>query len=218
MLNCEIFFMLVNIHYICTTKILLCHIMLTERQEEIINKSIEIIATQGIQRLTIKNLSGDIGISEPAIYRHFKSKTDILLAILQNFQEVSSYMEKAISGIKESFIGKIEFMFIKIIEIFSQEPSHISVIFSEEIFKNEVVLKEKIVEIMSSKQKFIENLIVEGQRNGEIRGDIDYKILALIVVGALRFIVKQWDLKNQHKNLMEEGKELIEGLKLILTT
>ncbi len=192
--------------------------MLTERQEEIINKSIEIIATQGIQRLTIKNLSKEIGISEPAIYRHFESKTDILLAILQNFQEVSLYMEKAVRDIKGSVIGKIEFIFSKIIEIFSQEPSHISVIFSEEIFKNEVVLKEKIVEIMSSKQQFIENLIVEGQRNSEIRDDIDYKTLALIVVGALRFIVKQWDLKNQHNNLIEEGKELIEGLKLILTT
>jgi len=52
--------------------------MLTDRQIEIINKSIDIIATKGIQGLTIKNLSKEIGISEPAIYRHFESKTDIL--------------------------------------------------------------------------------------------------------------------------------------------
>jgi AcrR family transcriptional regulator len=191
--------------------------MLTDRQVEIINISIDIIAQKGIQGLTIKNLSKEIGISEPAIYRHFESKTDILLAILKNFEEVSSFMNEAMKGGNGTTISKIEFMFSKIIEIFSLEPSHISVIFSEEIFKNEEVLKDKIVEIMNSKQKSIEDLLIEGQRKGEIRDDIDYITLALIVIGSLRFMVKQWDLKNQRENLNEEGQKLIEGLKLILT-
>jgi AcrR family transcriptional regulator len=191
--------------------------MLTERQEEIINVSIEIIANRGIQGLTIKNLSKEIGISEPAIYRHFESKTDILLAILKNFEEVSSFMNEAMKGGNGTAVSKIEFMFSKIIEIFSMEPSHISVIFSEEIFKNEEVLKEKIVEIMNSKQKSIEELLIDGQQKGEIRDDIDHKTLALIVIGSLRFMVKQWDLKNQYENLNEEGQKLIEGLKLIVT-
>jgi len=191
--------------------------MLSERQTEIINKSIDIIATKGIQGLTIKNLSKEIGISEPAIYRHFESKTDILLTILKNFEEMSSFMNEAMKGGEGSAVSKIEFMFTKIIEVFSQEPSHISVIFSEEIFKNESILQEKIVEIMNSKVKAIEEIIKEGQENGEIRTDIDNKTLALIVVGSLRFMVKQWDLKDQHENLLPEGHKLIEGLKLILT-
>jgi len=190
--------------------------MLTERQIEIIDKSIDIIANKGIQGLTIKNLSKEIGISEPAIYRHFESKTEILLAILANFEEMSSFMNEAIKDIDDTAIGKIEFLFTKIIEIFTEEPSHISVVFSEEIFKNEAILKEKIVEIMDLKEKAVEDIIKEGQEKGEIRTDIDNRILALIVIGALRFRVKQWDLRNQHKNLQKEGNELINGLKNIL--
>ena len=190
--------------------------MLTERQQEIIDKSIDIIANKGIQGLTIKNLSKEIGVSEPAIYRHFESKTDILLAILANFQEMSSFMNTAIKEMNDTAIGKIEFMFNKIIDIFTQEPSHISVVFSEEIFKNEKILKEKIVEIMNLKEKAVEDIILEGQNKGEIRNDIDNKTLALIVIGALRFRVKQWDLRNKHTNLQKEGQELITGLKNIL--
>jgi len=190
--------------------------MLTERQIEIINKSIDIIANKGIQGLTIKNLSKEIGISEPAIYRHFESKTDILLAILHNFQEMSSFMNEVIKDIDDTAIGKIEFLFTKIIEIFSEEPSQISVVFSEEIFKNEDILKEKIVEIMDLKEKVVEDIILEGQKKGEVRNDIDNRTLALIVIGALRFRVKQWDLRNQHKNLQKEGEDLINGLKIIL--
>jgi len=190
--------------------------MFTERQIEIIDKSIDIIATNGIQGLTIKNLSKEIGISEPAIYRHFESKTDILLAILNNFQEMSSFMNETISEINDTAIGKIEFMFTKIIEIFAIEPSHISVVFSEEIFKNEKILKEKIVDIMNTKEKTVEDIILDGQKKDEIRNDIDNKTLALIVIGALRFRVKQWDLRDKHKNLQNEGQKLINGLKIIL--
>jgi len=190
--------------------------MLTNRQIEIIDKSIDIIASKGIQGLTIKNLSKEIGISEPAIYRHFESKTDILLAILANFQEMSAFMNEAIKDMDDTAINKIEFLFTKIIDIFSKEPSHVSVVFSEEIFKNEAVLKEKIIEIMNLKEKAVEDILLEGQNKGEVRTDIDNKTLALIVIGALRFRVKQWDLRCQYKNLKKEGDTLIDSLKRIL--
>ncbi|MCK5088225.1 MAG: helix-turn-helix transcriptional regulator, partial [Melioribacteraceae bacterium] len=47
---------------------------MTKRQAEIIDESIKLIADKGIQGLTIKNLSKAIGVSEPAIYRHFENK------------------------------------------------------------------------------------------------------------------------------------------------
>lgn len=48
----------------------------TVRQKQIIQQSIQLIADKGIQGLTIKNISKSIGISEPAIYRHFDNKNN----------------------------------------------------------------------------------------------------------------------------------------------
>jgi AcrR family transcriptional regulator len=189
---------------------------MTDRQIEIISKSIYIIAKKGIQGLTIKNLSREIGISEAAIYRHFKSKTDILLAILENFENTSAYMHNSLDKLNEDTFKKISLMFSNIIDIFSKEPSHISVIFSEEIFKSEEILKNKITKIMYQKERAVENLLLEGQNKGEVRKDIDNKILALIVMGTFRFMVKQMDLHDEHENLQEENKKLINGLKTIL--
>ena len=192
--------------------------MQTQRQLEIINKSINIIAEKGIQGLTIKNLSKEIGVTEPAIYRHFKNKIAILLAILDNFQEMSSFMNDTIKDMNDTAVGKIEFLFTKIIDIFTQEPAQISVVFSEELFKNEIVLREKIVDIMNSKEKAVEQIILEGQNNGEIRTDVDYKMLALIVIGSLRFRIKSWNLRDENINLPKKGQELVNSLKTILKT
>ena len=62
----------------------------TVRQEEIILKSMEIIAREGIAALTIKNISGKVGVSEAALYRHFKNKDEILLSIFDLFEKRSN--------------------------------------------------------------------------------------------------------------------------------
>jgi len=191
--------------------------MLSDRQTEIIEKSIDIIGTKGIQGLTIKNLSKEIGISEPAIYRHFDSKTSILIAILDNFKEMASFMGDSMKENTNAAMTKIEFMFSQIIGIFSETPSFISVIFSEEIFRNEKVLKDKIIEIMDQNEQTVEQIISSGQQKGELRTDIDAKTLALIVMGTLRFRIKQWDLKDYHGNMISEGAALIENLKKVLS-
>ncbi len=190
--------------------------MQTERQIQIVDTAINIISEKGIQGLTIKNIAKEIGISEPAIYRHFESKTAIVLAILNNFEEMASFMNEAIVEMQASAFEKIDFLFSKIVDIFSEEPSHISVVFSEEIFKNDIVLRNKIVSIMNQKALAVENIIKKGQEMSEIRTDVDYKILAHMVMGSLRFMIKQWDLKDQHQNLKEEGRQLTQGLKQVL--
>ena len=46
----------------------------SDRQIEIMEAATQRIDHYGIQELTIKNLASDIGVSEAALYRHFKSK------------------------------------------------------------------------------------------------------------------------------------------------
>ncbi|HEB62160.1 MAG TPA: TetR/AcrR family transcriptional regulator, partial [Bacteroidetes bacterium] len=174
------------------------------------------IATKGIQGFTIKNLSKAIGISESAIYRYFESKTEILISILDNFKEIGEMMSMMVVNNNDTAIEKIEFMFSKMIEIFTEQPAFVSVIFSEEIFKNEEILIKKIVETQNIHQTNIEKIIEIGQKEKNIRKDIDKNSLALIIMGSFRLLVKQSDLRKQHKNLQTEGQKLINGLKIIL--
>ncbi|MCF6364849.1 MAG: TetR/AcrR family transcriptional regulator [Bacteroidales bacterium] len=189
--------------------------MLSERQSQIIDESIKLIAEKGIQGFTIKNLSKAIGISEPAIYRHFDSKTHILLAILDNFKQMAKFLAKMMSEIQITAVEKISFMFEKMVDLFTETPSLVSVLFSEEIFKNEEVLKQKIVEILNTNESTVENILIAGQKKGEIRTDVSEKTLALMVMGSLRLMVKRWSLENYNFNLKKEGKILIESIKTI---
>jgi len=189
----------------------------TDRQTEIMEAALEIINTLGIQGLTIKNISKKVGISEPAIYRHFESKTDILIGILSNFKDMAEMLSEMMNNDKATAPEKINFLFSRMLELFTETPSMVSVIFSEEIFKNEEVLKAKIIDIVNLHTQTIEGIISKGQQENNIRTDIDAKNLALIAMGSFRLMVKKWELQNHNYSLLREGKNLIEILNKILS-
>ncbi len=191
--------------------------MLSKRQQEIIETSIELIAEKGIQGLTIKNLSKSIGISEPGIYRHFESKTEILITILNNFRDMAAMLSGLMEHSNDTAINNISFMFGKMVETFIETPSLVAVIFSEEIFKNEQVLNDKIVEILNLNEQTIERILLKGQQEGNVRDDIDEKSLALLVMGSLRLMVKRWDLNNHNFDLQKEGSRLVNSIEKLIS-
>ncbi|MCK5742469.1 MAG: TetR/AcrR family transcriptional regulator [Chlorobi bacterium] len=184
--------------------------MYSERQKQIIEESIQIINDKGIQGLTIKNLSHAIGISEPAIYRHFDSKKDIMSAILNSFQfEMGEILSKSDESELESAFDVIAMFLNMIFEKLSTNPALVSVIFSEEFFLNEEYLSDKVFEIFKMKESIMIELIRQGQADGEIKKDSDADMLALVILGSLRMLTKKWKMSNYEFNLKDEGKKLI---------
>ncbi|HAN18113.1 MAG: hypothetical protein A2X13_04070 [Bacteroidetes bacterium GWC2_33_15] len=190
--------------------------MLTDRQREIITVSLELIEKKGIQGLTIKNLAGKIGISEPAIYRHYENKIQILIAILNFFKSnTEEFFTNELKN-ESNAIEKIEHLFSNHFRTFSETPSLVSVVFSEEIFRNETVLIEKIAEIMKKNIAILTNIIETGQHKGEIRKDIYSSDLSVIIMGSLRMFVKQWQMSDYSFDLIKKGYEFISSLKILI--
>lgn len=185
----------------------------TERQKEIINASLEIIAESGIQSLTIKNLSKKIGLVESAIYRHYKSKTQILNAILDSINEQSKSKEiseaDSIFKILENRIGHH-------FSIFKEKPALVSVVFAEELFQNEPTLVEKTRLKVKISISDLSALIKKGQQDGEIRNDLNPEILSVMINGSVRMLVKQWKMAEYSFDLIQKGDELINSMKLLL--
>ena len=190
--------------------------MQTSRQKEITEVALELISEKGIQGLTIKNLAKKIGITEPAIYRHYDSKIDILIAVLDLFKQNTEQLFENELNHEGKAIDKIEHLFSRHFASFSATPSLVSIIFSEEIFRNEPVLIDKIAEVIDKNDKILTTIIVNGQRTGEIRTDIEAKYLSTVIMGTLRLFVKKWQFSAFSYDLPKEGKRLIDSIKLLI--
>lgn len=190
---------------------------LSERQQQIIEASICLIDRHGIQGFTIKNLSKEIGISEPAIYRHFESKVEILSTILDGFkQRVGLYHRSSGERNDRDPRRQIETFFQMVFKVFSENPTMVSVIFAEEIFRNEPMLTQKVTEIQDINEEIVGNLIAQLPLNEKV-GDQPVESLTTMFFGSVRLLVRKWRMSDHGFDLKREGKQLIETILNVIT-
>jgi AcrR family transcriptional regulator len=187
----------------------------TKRQIEIIEASKYLIGEKGVQNLTIKNLAKKMSFSEPALYRHFKDKTQILKGLLLFHREaIKNGIFKILDSDKnalEKIEAVLKFKFAHIVK----NPALVMVIFSETSFQYCSVLSKVVRKILDQRKNKIISLIESGQNEGSIRSDINSQQLATIVLGGIRTTILSWRLSGFESDLKAEGKKLWETLEIL---
>ena len=189
---------------------------MTDRQIEIINATLEIISENGIQELTVKKIADKIGITDAAIFKHFKSKNDIFAGIIEVFKEDSTKMLEEIISTSHTSFEKIKTFFLNRCQTFLKNRDLTSILFSNDIFINNKAVLAKIDQIIENHRKLIAKSIVEGQSNGKIRKDVIPEHVFIIIMGSLRLLVTKWKSSNYSFDIYQEGESLWETLQTIL--
>lgn len=185
----------------------------TDRQIEIMEAATKRIDKHGIQNLTIKNLAADIGLSEPALYRHFTGKNDILLSLLEFFRaEMKKRLESISSEDHLSSADELRRIFNIHLKVIAAKPSTVSIIFSENIFHFDDELSSKVGEIMSVMQSHVSANIKRGQESGQYAKLINASTLSTIIIGGMRLTILKWKLSGHKSNVVKDGNAVLEGI------
>ncbi len=186
-----------------------------ERREQIITEAIQIIHEKGFPSLSIRELASRVGISEPAIYRHFENKDDIIMGILNKMQEFGELIQEKLISV-EGELEKIRQLFLLQLAYFEKNQAMTTIMLSEEVFHLNEKLKHKLALITNSRYRMLMDLIKSAQAK-KIVIDEDADNLALIIMGTVRVIIFQWKLKNYQFSLVQRGKSVVNMLLAMLT-
>ena len=183
---------------------------LTSRQAEIVDAALKLIAEQGIQHLTIRNLSTAIGVTEAALYRHFPGKTEIIQAMVSRFEEdVDDIGElRGWTAVEAALVRRTELVLAK--------PDLARVLFAEELFKDSPEIAQILYGMMQRHQQIMKCHFQEAVDDGVIRADIPMDTLFRLILGPLRLLIKQWGLSDGAFDLRAKRDEMLEFMKELL--
>lgn len=169
----------------------------TERQKEIIRAAFTLIAENGIQDLTIKNLGKAIGVSEPAIYRHFASKSEILSGIVDEMSAVKKRTTaNSLESDKDPRMRLRRFFLHQAAEFESFPP--LSILLSpDELFRTDIQLLGRVRALMAETRAAITALLAETFESGATSGSIDPETGSLMILGGFRMLVSTWRMEKE---------------------
>ncbi len=191
---------------------------ISDRQLEIIEAAGKILTASGISGLTIKNLAKEMKFSESAIYRHFASKEEIIIALLEYLAE--SMDERYANAIKseQSPEEKFSTLFQNQFSFFKKHPHFVVAVFSDGLMEESERINETILKIMQVKMKHLMPIIMEGQQKNIFTNSITSEDLIHIVMGAFRLQMYKWRVAKFQFDIIRNGSILIQSLLTIIKT
>jgi AcrR family transcriptional regulator len=157
-----------------------------ERQAEIADAALRIIATRGLGALTVSALAKELGLTGGALYRHFPSTEAILEAV--SARVVALLVASLPDPSHEPLVWLERFIESRASTV-SGHAGLARLLFSDQLA---LALPERALDhlrgVVKTTGQAIVRALVEGQRRGDIRTDVEPMELVPIVMGAVQML------------------------------
>jgi AcrR family transcriptional regulator len=178
------------------------------RKTQIVQTARRIVADQGMASLTINGLAAAVGVSEGAIYRHFKSKDDILLALVS---EIESNLVRIISDSarsEESSLDHLRRLLKRHFSSLERRNAVSFVVIAEAMCFADDRVKQAARQMVERYLETIAAILKEGAAKGEVDPGVDVKAAAIMFFGMVQASVTLWSFSNRAHPLSQHSAAL----------
>lgn len=171
------------------------------RQKQIVSAARKLIVKYGSEHVTVRRVAEEIGVSEAAIYRHFKSKRDVLSFLVDDIEDtlLSDLAEQ--NPDKSAPVDVLEKIMKGDISAVEQRRGVSFQVIAEIISFGDKKLNKKVYDIIEKYISRIEKIISEGVKAGIFRQDIDPHAAATLYFSMIQGLVNIWALSSYEFNL-----------------
>lgn len=177
-----------------------------DRKAEIVKAAIHLAGEYGPDRVTTQHLADAVGLTQPAIFRHFPTKAGIWLAVGRAITGRIAQQEMDGGGDPLAVLGRL--MTDHLGQI-SQTPAIPAILFSRELHAENEQLRRHFETVMQARRSGLARLIERAQATGQLRPEVDAGDIAALLLSVVQGLAMRWSLENRSFDLRVEGGRLI---------
>lgn len=190
---------------------------ITDRQLEIIEAAGKLLASRGMSGLTVKTLAAEMGFVESALYRHFKSKDDILVLMLEYlYQNIQERFEPILAQDVDAKTKLIQ-IFDSQFRYFKDNPHFVIVVLSDGLIDESEGMRNQIIKMFLYKIQIINELVSQCIKNGKIQPVLPKETLIHFLMGGFRLTMFKWKTLKFSFDLVNEGNQMINDFFTLVT-
>ncbi len=177
------------------------------RKDQIVTAAKRLIIKLGSENVTVRAIANEVGLSEGALYRHFKSKRDILSLLADTIEEDLLGDITRSSTVSDSYLEILDSILKGHLSAIKQRQGISFQVIAEIISLGDKKLNRRMSEIVGKYIDGIKSLLSRGVKSGELRKNLDLDGTALLFFGMVQGLVNIWALSNYEFDL-EKNYEL----------
>jgi len=188
-----------------------------ETRLRILEAALDMFYRKGYSRTTFVDIAQKVGLTKGAVYWHFKSKPDLLAAmIVHERQKHLTPPDK----IQPSSLSELRNILMEPAKMVSKNKefrkfeffSHFQIEWSEELMAK---VHEKLNELRDGPKKKLVETLAHLQELGELHQEVDLEILSMSLfamwMGALQLLLRRICNAKQFRTLLEQHFDVVVG-------
>ena len=186
-----------------------------ERKRQIIQAAISVMAEHGLPGTTTRRIAEEVGVSEPALYKYFKGKKELLLEALDEVGKRFFVTLAAASG-GDSVPDRIYNMSASFYEFVMDHPEESMLLFETVTGARDPDIRSALSDRMMQSTAALSEMFEEGKVQGSVRPDLDttvaaWQILSLGITLVFAALTGLEDVLTRDKALLAV-KEVLENI------
>jgi TetR/AcrR family transcriptional regulator, cholesterol catabolism regulator len=181
-----------------------------DRRKEIIEASIELFYEYGYQKASLRDIARRVGITQAAIYYHFKNKEEILLTIIDKYSNELYFTLKSCFSQKKNPIENLrDAIFHHAVAIRSSRSG------AKIIIEDKRFLGDELKNIVREKERLIYRLykdyLQQLQDSGLVREECDLKVATFGILGMINWLY-HWYNPDKKMTIERIAEQIIDNL------
>lgn len=181
------------------------------RRPQIAAAVLDVVAEDGPGGLTVAAVAARVGLVPSALYRHFSSKDDLLMAALDLVHERLQAEVAAARGRDGDPLQSLRALLTAHVRLIGRHGGVPRLVFSEAVFGTSPMLRERVRRIVESYLDQVAALIAAAQAAGQLAEDRDPRTMAGLLLGLVQSTAV---LSRLSEGAFDVGGHLDEGWRL----
>src|SRR6188474_2986772 len=180
-----------------------------DKREAILRAAISVFAHSGYFNSKVADIAREAGVADGTVYLYFKSKEDILHSIFdRSVEEALGAARKQIESVSDPK-DKLRQIALLHLERLGADRD-LAVVFQVELRGSTKFMEEFSAAGFAEYLRLIRSTIEEGQREGVFRSELNAKVVAKILFGALDEMATNWILSPRRYKLAPMADQVLD--------
>ena len=183
--------------------------MNSNRREAVHDQAMELIIENGLSELTMSKVAGRMGFTEPAMYRHFRNKQDLVISMIRRlsdcFEEI--FQQFDLGEPPNVLLPRYFETLLRYLE----EVRGVTLLFlSESAFNRDPAIREELQKMFRGQIGRITTYLERAAARDEIRPTVDPGAAALVFMGTVQALTTRFLLSSGMAGSRESSRPTLD--------
>ncbi len=179
------------------------------RRREIVEATLALLASTPIHAITTRQVARRVGVSQPALFRHFRSRDEILEAAVEHTRAQLERLAEQVLQPGRPALEALEALLRGVVGHARSNPGMPRLLFYDAAAVDEAPYHRPLRQLVSMQQALVSELVRQAQRSGEVRESVDPERAAGLFVALIQGVLLQWQLSGRDSDLEEQADALL---------